>query len=299
MSEARSGKVLAADPENAEEWKLLAEFEGWDSKLRVLDADSAMAAVKRALNAVSSSERHRAATEIYQVRKRQIALMIEPDLMMPSYASARHLHETMLLWLRLLEEVPWLNSSLIEEEIALCEDVCARSRISLAPGDRLIYAAFSSFNRKESYGELFRRTLGARVEKERKREGELKAAALEHVERHRIAYRVWMECEHPSLESERARLEGDMLLLEADLRMLSSLGSDYFQQRIDELDQQLAKLKGVNLTKKHRIRIQIGLLKGKIIQIEDELGPLLELLRESIATIRTRIAEIDHDVMDW
>ncbi len=130
-------------------------------------------------------------------------------------------------------------------------------------------------------------------------EEELKAAAFEHVERHRVAYRVWVECERPSLEAERARLEGDMLLLEADLRMLSGLGGDYFQQRMDELDRQFAKLKGVNLTKKHRIRIQIGLLKGKIIQIEDELGPLLELLRGSIVTIRARIAEIDHDVMDW
>ena len=288
-------KALSVDHGNEKALVMLAEYAGWDPKLRTLDLETSVKAIRRALKATSEEEAALVATDVYRIRKDQIGLMLEADSMMPSYESAKRVHETMVSWLRLLEEMPELGCGIVEHEIAQCESLCAQSRKSIAPSDRLVYVAFASFNCKESYGAMFRRALDKRIVEGRKFEGELKTGVLERAMRRRIAYQAWMDCEQPKLEAQRARLLEDAASLKSDIQTIAGLADTrYYERQIRELKQQFSALKELNLMKKHRIKSQIDYLNGKIDRIENEFAPILETLREDAARIRRLGSEIDH-----
>ena len=288
-----SCKAPSADSRNEETWAMLAEHAGWDSKMCTLDLDKATTAIRRALAADPEGGAALAA-HVYHARKSQIGLMLEAHSMMPSYESAKHVHETMLAWLRLLEETSPLRCDIVKHEIALCDMMCARSRKSVVPADRLVYVAYASFNRKEGYGATFHRALDARIEEGHARKEALKKDARDRAMHRRISYQAWTDCEQPNLEARRERLIGDAARLQADIRSISGLAdTGYYRQQIHELEQRFSVLKELNLMKKHRIKAQIDCLNGKIDRIENEFAPLLRTLREDAASTRRLVSEID------
>lgn len=287
--------ALSVDRGNEKARVKLAEYTGWDPELRTLDLEAAVKAIRRALKEASEEEAALVAADVYRIRKGQICSMLEADSMMPSYESAKRVHETMVAWLRLLEEMPELGCGIVEHEIAQCESLCAQSRKSIAPSDRLVYVASASFNRKESYGTMFRRALDKRVAEGRRLEEELKAGASERAMRRRIAYQAWTDCEQPKLEARRARLLEDAASLKSDIRSIVGLADTrFYEQRVRELEQRFSALKELNLIKKHRIKSQIDCLNGKIDRIENEFAPILDTLREDAARIRRLGSDIDH-----
>ena len=272
-------KVVDADPDNAEAWDLLAKFGGWDSKLYNFDIDFAIESAEHALSLIPENQRYDAAAEIYTARKRQIAYILESEMMMPSYTAAKQLHGTMGEWQRLLMEIPYLTASLIEAEVELVNNLCVRSKIGIMPAERLVYTAYASLNGKESYGETFRKALAKRLEREREAQGERIGQMIKRAEE-RNAELDTLASEGATPPAElRALCEEELAVLDHDIAAIADMSNKaLYEQQLEELERQLAAVKPIKIFKRQELTSRIAATKDKMAQVdaafEEKVAPL-------------------------
>lgn len=291
---AACAPILAQDPHHEEAALLAAQFAGWDSKLYTLDADLAIEAAQRALELAAERQRYDLGSRIYVARKRQIALMIEASLMMPSHTSAKQVHATMELWLRLLQELPSLNRSLIEDEITLTANLCARSKMGIMPGDRLVYTAYQSFNHKESYDKTFRRALEPRLSEERAQSRQLTASIKAQVEKLQRRCQQALPASREALLAEHEQLKTARQELIAKRDLLVGLSSrSSHEQHLEELELKLAKLAPFRIMQRRTIQTRIAELRAKIAALDEELGPGLGSIDRLLEELELREAAVD------
>ena len=284
--------VVEVDPDNAQAWELLAKFGGWDSKLYTFDIDFAIDSAKHALALAPENSRYDLASEIYAARKKQIAHILESEMMMPSYTAAKRLHGTMTEWQRLLMEIPYLSASLIEGEISLVENLCLRSKMGIMPGDRLVYTAYASLNGKETYGETFRKGLAARMNKAREEQAEQVNGLIVRAQKRQEEIEAQIAGGAMSKEEERSALRATLALLESAVAGIKDQSNKViYQQQLDELEQQLAQLKPLKIFKRQELNNQIAVTKEKITEIDAALAETIAPLEAQIESLQARIGE--------
>ena len=111
----------------------------------------------------------------------------------------KQLHGTMGEWQRLLVEIPYLTVNLLESEVELVDNLCKRSKLGMMPAERLVYTAYASLNKKESYGETFRKALAGRLSKEQEEQG----AQIEQMLEQATERNAELEKENAALKEER------------------------------------------------------------------------------------------------
>ena len=282
--------VVEVDPNNAEAWELLAKFGGWDSKMYTFDIDFAIDSAKHALALAPENGRYDLASEIYAARKKQIAHVLESEMMMPSYTAAKQLHGTMAEWQRLLMEIPYLSVSLIEGEISLVENLCLRSKMGIMPGDRLVYTAYASLNGKETYGETFRKGLAVRMDQTREEQAQQVNDLINRAQARQEEIEAQIAAGKISKEEERSALQETLALLESAIAGIKDQSNKViYEQQLAELDQQLAKLKPMKFFKRQELNNQIAATKEKIEQIDEALAETIAPLEAQIEDLQARI----------
>lgn len=286
-------KVVEADPGNAEAWVLLAKVGGWDSKMYTFDIDFAVDSAKHALGLIPEGERYETASDIYLARKQQIGKVLESEMMMPSYTAAKQLNDTMFEWLRLLKEIPYLNSGLLEGEISLVDNLCLRSKMGIMPADRLVYTAYASLNGKVSYGEIFREQLQSRLSEELERSAEVAKQAVELADGRLSAYRAQVEGGGLPSQVRRAWLEDDLATLrEARQKVLGLSNRGTYVQQIEELERQRAAMKPYKVFKIRTLDEQTQKVRDKLAEIDGQMEAALEPLDSRINEIESLLAGI-------
>lgn len=286
-------QALSIDSESPQAWDLRAKFGGWDSKMLELNLEQALRDIAHALDLVPESRRYDAASEIYVARKKQVAEQLEAAMMMPSYMGAKNLHAIMMDWKRLLVEMPYLTPGLIEGEITLCDNLCLRSKMGVMPNDRLVYTAYATFNKKEPYGETFRKALTSRIDRERvEAMGQLAALQerLDTRQSERHAARVSGEL---SPEEERSQIERDIAELNEALQTLEGLSDlALYQSQITEMERTLASLKLYKVFKRRELEGQIAALRLQVEEASAQLAESKAPLEARIDALRGCIEEI-------
>ena len=285
-------QVTELDPDNAEAWDLLAKFGGWDSKLYHFDIDFAIESAEHALSLIPENQRYDAASEIYTARKRQIAKILESEMMMPSYTAAKQLHGTMMEWKRLLQETPYLSVSLLEGEVALCENLCLRSRVGIMPGDRLVYTAYASLNHKETYGETFRKALTARLQREQARQEEQTAAVLKQADERFAALEQTLADAQMDPAERKRLLEGELSTLNEEMAGIADqTNKAVYELQLQELEGQLAALKPLKIFKRQELSGQIAATKEKIAEVQASIDAAVAPLRAHAEAIQQLLGE--------
>ncbi len=280
--------AVELEPENAAAWQLLARYGGWDSRQAELDVSFVLDAAKKAVKLTPEGQRSEEAAAEYTERKKQISEELEAIMMMPSYMGAKKLHAFMMDWLRLLKGFPELPPAVIEGEVTLVGNICQRSRLAVMPNDRLVYTAYATFNKKEPYGETFKRELQARVDVERARKEHELGAVRERVAAH---------LEKPGMLSAKAELErlrADKLALQ-DAKA-SIVGLSGIKGYEDELAQVQAKLQAMNvlkLFKKRELQERMAGLSERIAQLNAENEERMASMDAMLAKVDKRIGELD------
>ena len=284
-------EVLDADPDNAQAWLLLAKFGGWDSKLYGFDVGFAIDAAKHALELVPETTRHDAAADIYTARKRQIGKILESEMMMPSYTAAKQLHGTMGEWQRLLVEIPYLTVNLLESEVELVDNLCKRSKLGMMPAERLVYTAYASLNKKESYGETFRKALAGRLSKEQEEQGARIEQMLEQAtERNAELEKLATGATLPPAEL-KSLLEAELENLDRDIATIADLSNKtLYDQQLEELERQLATVKPYKIFRRQELTGRITETKEKIAQVDAGFKAKVAPLRSYEQALRARIS---------
>lgn len=286
-------QIIDVDPENLEAWKLLAKVDGWDSKLYDFDTDRILRSIKHYLGLIPEQMHYEEAAEIYTVRKRQISLRLEAALMMPSYQGAKQTHQIMMDWKRLLAEIPYLTPSLIKSEVTLCENICTRSKMAFMPNDRLVYTAYATFNRKEPYGETFRKALLSRVEREMQREAQKVSETQKDLEQKLQSYKQKVAAGEITVEEEKDLLKSDLEALRNQLIETSSMSDEkLFQQQYDELQSQLATMKPYKIFKRAELQERIKAVNEKLSQIRTQNESAKAQIQPQIDMIEAKLREI-------
>ena len=283
--------VIDAEPDNPRAWELLAKFGGWDSKLYTFDIDFAIDAAKHALALAPESSRYDMASEIYAARKMQIAHILESEMMMPSYTAAKQLHGTMGEGQRLLVEIPYLTVNLLESEVELVDNLCKRSKLGMMPAERLVYTAYASVNKKESYGETFRKALAGRLSKEQEEQGArieqmLEQAAERNAELEKLATGATL----PPAEL-KSLLEAELENLDRDIATIADLSNKtLYDQQLEELERQLATVKPYKIFRRQELTGRITETKEKIAQVDAGFKAKVAPLRSYEQALRARIS---------
>ncbi|MDO4400007.1 MAG: hypothetical protein Q4D27_03540 [Coriobacteriia bacterium] len=286
-------RALELQENNAEAWELLACFGGWDAKMHVLDVDFAIESATHALGLASEGKRHEVATEIYGARKKQIALCLEDDMMMPSYMGAKQLHKTMGDWQRMLVEIPYLSRDLLEDELNLVDNLCLRSKLGIMPGDRLVYTAYATLNDKVPYGDTFRKALAPRLTQVSEQEAARRAESLERIEAWRERYREWVVQDAPTAEERKARLQEELNVLQAEVdELVGQSGRGLLLQQIEELEQRKTRIGKFKVFQRREVDAQIAAAKAKLEQIEAALVPARAPLEEAVTQIKQLLDEV-------
>lgn len=286
-------EVLDIDPDNAQAWLLLAKFGGWDSKLYGFDVGFAIDAAKHALKLAPETNRYDAAAEIYTARKRQIGKILESEMMMPSYTAAKQLHGTMAEWQRLLVEIPYLTANLLESEVELVSNLCKRSKLGMMPAERLVYTAYMSLNKKESYGETFRKALAGRLSKEQEEQGERIEQMLEQAKaRNAELDKLASEATLPPAEL-KPLLEAELENLDRDIATIADLSNKtLYDQQLEELERQLAAVKPIKIFRRQELNGRIAETKEKIAQVDAGFEEKVAPLRSYEQVLRSRISAL-------
>ena len=283
--------VIDTEPQNPRAWELLAKFGGWDSKMYTFDIDFAIDSAKHALALAPENGRYDMASGIYAARKKQIAHILESEMMMPSYTAAKQLHGTMAKWQRLLMEIPFLSVSLIEGEISLVENLCLRSKMGIMPGDRLVYTAYASLNGKEAYGETFRKALSTRMAKAREEQARQVDGLIARAEARQREIQEQVAAGSISQDEEESALRDVLALLESAVAGIKDQSNEViYRQQLEELEQKLAELKPLKIFKRQELCNQITATKEKIAQVDAELAQTIAPLEAQMRTLRARLA---------
>ncbi|MDO5118010.1 MAG: hypothetical protein Q4D34_05940, partial [Eggerthellaceae bacterium] len=216
---------------------------------------------------------------------------LESEMMMPSYTAAKQLHGTMAEWQRLLMEIPYLTTDLLESEVELVNNLCIRSKIGILPAERLVYTAYASLNGKESYGETFRKALAGRLEREQEMQGArieqmLEEAAERNAGLEKLASEATVTPAElkPLLEEELERLERDIATI-ADLSNKTLYG-----QQLEELERQLAAVKPMKIFRRQELSRRIADAKEKIAQTDADFEEKVAPLRSYERALRARVS---------
>lgn len=290
-------EILKIDSENFDAWELLAKFGAWDSKMLEMDVLQAVAAAKRATELAPEGVRYDLGSKIYTARKKQIAAQLESSLMMPSYQGAKKVHAIMHDWEQLLVKLPYLTPSLIEGEINLCTNLCKRSKMGIMPADRLVYTAYATFNKKENYGDTFRKALMSRIEGEAQQTaGELESARKE-IEDNLAQYKQRRESGELSPAEEKALLEKDLANITISINNLVGMSNrSLYADQLEEMKKQLAKLKPYKLVKRQEMNRQIAAVENKIAEIDSQLEINTASLKAQADLLQQRLTEIEAEL---
>ncbi len=284
------------DPENVDAWKFLAKYRGWDSKMYEFDMDTALDAIRHALDLVPTSTVYDTASEIYNERKRQISSQLESFMIMPSYSSSKKVHQSMMCWLQYLEEIPWLTPDLIKNEITLCSNLCHRSRRGIMPQSRVLFDAYCSFNKRESYGDMFQRVLEYRTDAASERKQAELGSMRDDLKERREAYREKRASGALTAEEEKAWLEQDMDTLKGDLERIVGLSNrSQYQQQFEELERQRSNMKSYKATKRSEINEQQKALKEKLEHIDADIERSTAPFRDYYTELQSRLDELESE----
>lgn len=280
-------QVFLIEPENVVAWDLMAKYGAWDSKMFDLDVDEVLRYTNHALDLLDEEKRFEAATEIYVARKKQIADRLEGDMLMPSYMGAKKLHATMELWKRLLSEMPYLTSELIQSELVLCDNLCLRSRMAVMPGDRLIYVAYCQENKKKPYGETFREALASRLDAESQKNEQKRVAiaqdALKRLPESAARVEEYKASATPELEEQ---LREDFNWFQGAVTELEGLSNmNMYYAQVEELNKKLKELKVTKIFKRQDLNRKIQEHMAKIDAIYEELAPVTDPIEAQMAAI--------------
>lgn len=291
----RCQRALEIQENNPEAWLLLAKLGGWDSKMHVMDLDFVVDSAKHALELLPESQRFEAANDIYTARKKQIAALLEDEMMMPSWTGAKQLHQTMQDWLRILEETPYLSHDLLEGEITLVENLCQRSKMGIMPADRQVYVAYASLNGKVSYGQMFREALAARLAREEALQDAHRQEVLEELAHRRASYAEWAVSEDASNAARRERLEAELAQVEGEIEnIVGQSGRSLLESQLAEMEKQKAKLGRFKVFHRRETDGQIAVVQAKLAKVDAELESATAPFREIAAQIKADLANLSH-----
>lgn len=279
--------AVELEPDNADAWQLLARYGGWNSRQAELDVGFVLDAARKALKLTPEGDRSEEAAAEYSERKKQISEELEAIMMMPSYMGAKKLHAFMMDWLRLLKGFPELPPVVIEGEVTLVGNICQRSKLAVMPNDRLVYTAYATFNRKEPYGETFKRELQARIDVERARkEHELGAV------RERVAAHLAMSGAL-SAEAELERLRADRLALQdAKASVIGLSGIKGYEGELAEVQAKMQSMGLLKLFKKRELQERMADLSGRIAELNAENKESMASMDALLDRVDKRIGEL-------
>lgn len=115
--------------------------------------DSAKKAVKYA----SENEKTGIAEYIYLEIKKVFNYLLSCANEMPAISAIPKVHNLMLQWGEMLSEVPDLSEELILIEVDKCRRMCEESKRAFLPSKRILYSAYSGYNKKEPYDVTMRK----------------------------------------------------------------------------------------------------------------------------------------------
>lgn len=286
-------QILAIEPENPQAWLLLAKYGAWDSKMYDYDADKIIEYARHSINQTEDALKPEVASEIYVARKHQIALLLEADMMLPSYTGAKKLQTTMFYWQRLLTDIPSLPLDLIEAELTLCDNLCLRSKMSVMPGDRLVYTAYTTLNKKVPYGDAFRKALEPRLKAEAQHNEQRRVAiakeSLELIPEVRARLEEYKATKAPELKE---LLQADKVKLEAAINEIEALSNlKMYEAQIDELQRKLKELKITKIFKIRDLNTRISENATKILEITEQISPVVDPISELACEIEQALGE--------
>lgn len=280
-------EAVRLDPDNADAWRLLARYGGWDSRQAEIDVGFALDAAKRAVRLTPEGGRSEEAAAEYSERKKQISEELEAIMMMPSYMGAKKLHAFMMDWLRLLKGFPELPPVVIEGEVTLVGNICQRSKLAVMPNDRLVYTAYATFNKKEPYGDTFRRELQARVDVERARKEHELGAVQE-----RVALHLAKPGALPA-DAELERLRADRLALQDAKASIAGLsGIKGYEDELAELREKLQAMGLLKVFKKRELQERMDELSERITELNGENEENIAAMEALLAKVDKRIGEL-------
>lgn len=155
-----SDKILEIDPNNFEAWALRAKSACWNSSLNNNKIPQSIAAAQKAVELAPEDQKSAVADDIYLQLKRTVVGLLTNAYRMPLAYGPQHVHNVMVSWNNVLVGIPHLSKELIQKEIADCKTTCDNSRSAILPSKRYVFAAYTAYNKKESYDAMFRRNLG-------------------------------------------------------------------------------------------------------------------------------------------
>lgn len=237
---------------------------GWDPETCILDVDEAVSSAREFLDVTPDYLKPRVSAEIYAERKKQIAAMIDADFLLASYSGAKKMHETINIWLRVLDGIPYLSTAVLKHEIGLCKSLCRRSKMSFMPNERLIYVAYMEFNDKASYGDSFEEHLQERLREQEVYELKVAEYAKQDFQNQELPRLL------DSLDKDGAIEPSCVFSAEELKELLDGLSlRPLYQSQIDELNKQLQALKPYSVGRKRRIQKKIKQVE-RIVQSSDE-----------------------------
>lgn len=270
--------IVATSPNNSQARLLLAMYNGWDQKLCAIDENLAVNAVRRFFQKYASNYPYKEAQEIYEARREQVFCTLDSEVSMPSFSNTKELHRTMLLWLRLLEEIPYLSPELIKGEIERAERICEKSKRSFDPRLRTIYAAYSSFNDKLPYGVSFSAALSPVIERAALR-GQANVARIV----------AWAEsCSGsieavPDSESEQEHISHVIDQLSEGVSSVEfAFGLPYYKKELNQLNEHLSSCKPFSISMRRKIKQRMQILTERLSNTEHLCKPQLDSIKKTI-----------------
>ncbi len=280
-------EAVEHEPDNADAWGLLARYNGWDPRQAEIDVPVVLDAAKHAVRLTPEGRRSEESAAIYAERKKQISEQLEAIMMMPSYMGAKKLHAFMMDWLRLLKGFPELPPVVIEGETTLVGNICQRSKLAVMPNDRLVYTSYATFNKKEPYGETFKRELSGRVDVERARKEHELLAVQDRAKAHLESVGSL------SVEDAIDRLSADLLALrEARDSVVGLSGKAGYEQELQQLQQQKAAMGPFKVFKRRELDERIAELSERLRELEEENVQAAESFDVVIEQVAKKMAEL-------
>lgn len=286
-------EIIVLDPDNYKANVLMAKFGGWDSRLYDFDLNVILRAIKHALSLTEHGKEYSVASDIYVERKRQLALRLDAALMMPSYQGSKTVHQIMMDWKKLLTDIPYLSPGLIQNELNLCSNLCLRSKMGIMPGDRLVYSAYATFNKKVPYGDTFREALSQRIEREKELQEQRITSSLQKVEELIGTNQLRVACGEYSPKEEKTALEESLDELYTQLSDLEK-GSEktLYESQLQELRQQLDTMKPYKIFKRQTINTQIQSLEKKLSELDSGNELMAQPLKTQISKLEARLSDL-------
>lgn len=287
-------QIFSLDPENYEAWVLMAKFGGWDSQLYSFDLNYALRCAKHSLSLTEDSQKYVVATDIYTDRKHQLALRLDAALMMPSYQGSKEVHQIMMDWKNILVNLPNLSPALIQNEVNICSNLCLRSKMGVMPGDRLVYSAYATFNKKKPYNETFTEALASRIKREKMLEDQRISNSLKRIEELIKSNQELVKSGKLTSQEEGEIIRLNIGELRAQLEAIEANSEKkLYVDQLEELERQLLSVKPYKIFKKQMINSQIKTIQEKLKEISSEIELTVNPIKAQMQILEARLYEIE------